>query len=110
MRSADPTANPYLLLAACLAAGLDGIKEEKMPMDPVTCNLFEVSEEKRSEMGIKPLPSTLHNALKAFRQDKLIEDALGDHLTQSFLSSKELEWSQYAETVSDWERKRYMGY
>ena len=110
MRSADPTANPYLLLAACLAAGLDGIKQERMPMDPVDCNLFDISEEERNKMGIKPLPSTLHNALKAFKEDKLIQDALGDHLTQSFTSSKELEWSQYAETVSDWERNRYMGY
>ncbi|MCX8737659.1 type I glutamate--ammonia ligase [Lactobacillus sp. B4026] len=110
MRSADPTANPYLLLAACLAAGLDGIKREEMPMDPIDCNLFDVSEEQRNEMGIKPLPSTLHNALKAFKEDKLIQAALGEHLTQSFTSSKELEWSQYAETVSDWERNRYMGY
>lgn len=110
MRSADPTANPYLLLAACLSAGLAGIKEEKMPMDPVTCNLFDLSEEQLNEMGIKPLPSTLHNALKAFKKDKLIQAALGEHLTQSFIDSKELEWSQYTQTVSDWERNRYMGY
>ena len=110
MRSADPTANPYLLLAACLSAGMAGIKEEKMPMDPVTCNLFDLSEEQLNEMGIKPLPSTLHNALKAFKKDKLIQNALGKHLTQSFIDSKELEWSQYTQTVSDWERNRYMGY
>ena len=110
MRSADPTANPYLLLAACLSAGMAGIKEEKMPMDPVTCNLFDLSEDQLNEMGIKPLPSTLHNALKAFKKDKLIQDALGEHLTQSFIDSKELEWSQYTQTVSDWERNRYMGY
>ena len=110
MRSADPTANPYLLLAACLSAGMAGIKEEKMPMAPVTCNLFTLSEKQRNEMGIKPLPSTLHNALKAFKEDKLIQDALGEHLTQSFIDSKELEWSQYTQTVSDWERNRYMGY
>ena len=110
MRSADPTANPYLLLAACLSAGLAGIKKEKMPMEPVTCNLFDLSEKQRNEMGIKPLPSTLHNALKAFKKDQLIQDALGEHLTQSFIDSKELEWSQYTQTVSDWERNRYMGY
>ena len=110
MRSADPTANPYLLLAACLSAGMAGIKEEKMPMDPVTCNLFDLNEEQLNEMGIKPLPSTLHNALKAFKKDKLIQNALGEHLTQSFIDSKELEWSQYTQTVSDWERNRYMGY
>ena len=110
MRSADPTANPYLLLAACLSAGMAGIKEEKMPMDPVTCNLFDLNEAQLNEMGIKPLPSTLHNALKAFKKDKLIQNALGEHLTQSFIDSKELEWSQYTQTVSDWERNRYMGY
>jgi glutamine synthetase len=110
MRSADPTANPYLLLAACLTAGLAGIKEEKMPMDPIDCNLFEMSEEERDKLGIKPLPSTLHNALKAFKKDQLMQDSLGEHLTQSFISSKELEWSQYTQTVSAWERNRYMGY
>jgi glutamine synthetase len=110
MRSADPTANPYLLLAACLTAGLAGIEKAKLPMDPIDGNLFEMSEEERNKLGIKPLPSTLHNALKAFKKDQLIQDALGEHLTQSFISSKELEWSQYTQTVSTWERNRYMGY
>ncbi|QNQ83928.1 type I glutamate--ammonia ligase [Lactobacillus sp. PV037] len=110
MRSADPTANPYLLLAAALKAGLQGIKEEKMPMEPVTSNVFEMSEDERNERGIKPLPSTLHNAIKAFKEDELIQDALGKHLTQSFIDSKELEWSQYTQSVSDWERNKYMNY
>lgn len=110
MRSADPTANPYLLLAACLSAGLNGIKEAKKPMAPITSNVFEMSEEERAERGIKPLPSTLHNAVKAFKADPLIQKALGEHLTQSFIDSKNLEWSKYNQSVSDWERDRYMGY
>lgn len=110
MRSADPTANPYLLLAACLTAGLNGIKEAKKPMAPITSNVFEMSEEERAKRGIKPLPSTLHNAVKAFKADPLIQEALGEHLTQSFIDSKNLEWSKYTESVSDWERDRYMGY
>lgn len=110
MRSADPTANPYLLLAACLTAGLNGIKEAKKPMAPITSNVFEMSEEERSKRGIKPLPSTLHNAVKAFKADPLIQEALGEHLTQSFIDSKNLEWSKYTQSVSDWERDRYMGY
>ncbi|MEY8531495.1 type I glutamate--ammonia ligase [Lactobacillus taiwanensis] len=110
MRSADPTANPYLLLAACLSAGLNGIKEAKKPMAPITSNVFEMSEEERAERGIKPLPSTLHNAVKAFKADPLIQAALGEHLTQSFIDSKNLEWSKYNQSVSDWERDRYMGY
>lgn len=110
MRSADPTANPYLLLAACLSAGLNGIKEAKKPMAPITSNVFEMSEEERAERGIKPLPSTLHNAVKVFKADPLIQKALGEHLTQSFIDSKNLEWSKYNQSVSDWERDRYMGY
>ena len=110
MRSADPTANPYLLLAACLTAGLNGIKEAKKPMAPITSNVFEMSEEERAKRGIKPLPSTLHNAVKAFKADPLIQEALGEHLTQSFIGSKNLEWSKYTQSVSDWERDRYMGY
>lgn len=110
MRSADPTANPYLLLAACLTAGLNGIKEAKKPMAPITSNVFEMSEEERAKRGIKPLPSTLHNAVKAFKADPLIQEALGEHLTQSFIDSKNLEWSKYTQSVFDWERDRYMGY
>lgn len=110
MRSADPTANPYLLLAACLTAGLNGIKEAKKPMAPITSNVFEMSEEERAKRGIKPLPSILHNAVKAFKADPLIQEALGEHLTQSFIDSKNLEWSKYTQSVSDWERDRYMGY
>lgn len=110
MRSADPTANPYLLLAACLSAGLNGIKEAKKPMAPITSNVFEMSEEERAERGIKPLPSTLHNAVKAFKADPLIQKALGEHLTQSFIDSKNFEWSKYNQSVFDWERDRYMGY
>lgn len=110
MRSADPTANPYLLLAACLTAGLNGIKEAKKPMAPITSNVFEMSEEERAKRGIKPLPSNLHNAVKAFKADPLIQEALGEHLTQSFIDSKNLEWSKYTQSVSDWERDRYMGY
>lgn len=110
LRSADPTANPYLLLAATLKAGLNGIKEAKMPMEPVISNVFEMSEEKRKELGIKPLPSTLHNAIKAFKADKLIQEALGEHLTKSFIDSKELEWARYTQSVSEWERQRYINY
>ena len=110
MRSADPTANPYLLLVACLSAGLNGIKEAKKPMAPITSNVFEMSEEERAKRGIKPLPSTLHNAVKAFKADPLIQKALGEHLTQSFIDSKNLEWAKYNQSVSDWERDRYMGY
>jgi glutamine synthetase len=110
LRSADPMANPYLLVAAVLTAGLQGIKDAKLPMKPVTSNIFEMTPATREKLGLKPLPSTLHNAIKSFEADKLMESALGEHLTKSFIESKELEWSQYTQSVSTWERNRYMGY
>jgi glutamine synthetase len=110
LRSADPMANPYLLVAAVLTAGLQGIKDAELPMKPVTSNIFEMSQAQRDKLGLKPLPSTLHNAIKSFEADKLMGAALGNHLTKSFIESKELEWSQYTQSVSNWERNRYMGY
>lgn len=110
LRSADPTANPYLLLAATLKAGLEGIKAQKLPMEAITGNVFEMSEEERNARGITPLPSTLHNAIKAFKEDKLIQEALGDQLTRSFIDSKELEWAKYTQSVSEWELERYINY
>ena len=71
---------------------------------------MRIVSDKKKERGIIALPSTLHNATKYFKQDKLIQAALGEHLTQSFIESKELEWAQYTPSVSDWERNRYMNY
>lgn len=110
LRSADPTANPYLLLAATLKAGLDGIKQAKMPMPPISGNVFEMTETERLAAGIQPLPSTLHNAIKAFKEDKLIQEALGEHLTRRFIESKELEWAKYTQSVSRWELEHYIDY
>lgn len=110
LRSADPTANPYLLLAATLKAGLDGIKAQKLPMPAVTSNVFEMTESERKSLGIHPLPSTLHNAIKAFKADKLMQEALGEQLTKSFVESKELEWAKYTQSVSEWELEHYINY
>ena len=110
MRSTDPTANPYLLLSACLKAGLTGIKEGKLPMAPVTSNLFEMTDDERKELGIKPLPSTLHNAIKAFKEDEVVKSAFSEHIVDSFLELKETEWALYTQSVSEWEVKRYFNY
>lgn len=110
MRSADPTANPYLLLSACLKAGLTGIKEAKLPMSPVTSNIFEMTDEEREAAGIKPLPSTLHNAIKAFKEDEVIKSAFSEHIVDSFIEMREVEWASYSQSVSAWEVKRYFNY
>ena len=81
-----------------------------MPMPPISGNVFEMTETERLAAGIQPLPSTLHNAIKAFKEDKLIQEALGEHLTRRFIESKELEWAKYTQSVSRWELEHYIDY
>ncbi|MCP0886784.1 type I glutamate--ammonia ligase [Ligilactobacillus sp. WILCCON 0076] len=108
LRSVDPSANPYLAIAAVLAAGLDGLKNKLEPSKPVDRNIYSMTEEERAAVGIVDLPSTLHNALKALRTDEVIKDAMGSHLYSNFMEGKRLEWEAYRLEVSQWERDQYL--
>ena len=108
VRSVDPSANPYLALAVILKAGLDGIKNKLSLQDPIDLNLYELNREERLERGVEDLPSTLYNALKAMRDDKLVKEALGDHIYKAFYEHKMVEWDQYRANVSDWELEQYL--
>ncbi|WP_125767019.1 type I glutamate--ammonia ligase [Lapidilactobacillus wuchangensis] len=108
LRSVDPSANPYLAIASILGAGLAGLAEKANPVDPIDCNIYDLTPEQRRAAHIDDLPSTLHNALKALEGDEVVKSALGPHLYQSFMESKRQEWSAYRQTVSGWERKQYM--
>lgn len=108
MRSVDPTANPYLAIASILACGLQGIKEQKDPLAPVNRNIYTMTEEERHANGIYDLPSTLHNAVKALKEDPVVISSMGEHLYKSFVDSRELEWSAYRQTVSKWECDQYL--
>lgn len=108
LRSVDPSANPYMAVAAVLAAGLDGLKNKIEPAQPVDRNIYSMTEDERKAAGIIDLPSTLHNALKAMREDEVIKDALGNHLYSNFMEGKRLEWDAYRLEVSQWERDQYL--
>ena len=108
LRSVDPSANPYMAVAAVLAAGLDGLKNKIEPAQPVDRNIYSMTEDERKAAGIVDLPSTLHNALKAMREDEVIKDALGNHLYSNFMEGKRLEWDAYRLEVSQWERDHYL--
>lgn len=108
MRSVDPTANPYLAIAAILDCGLEGIKEQKAPVAPVNRNIYTMSEAERQANKIYDLPSTLHNAIKALKKDSIVINSMGEHLYKSFVDSRELEWAAYRQTVSEWERDQYL--
>ncbi|MCM3214497.1 type I glutamate--ammonia ligase [Niallia taxi] len=108
VRSVDPAANPYLAMAALLAAGLDGIKNELTPPAPVDRNIYIMSKEERLAEGIVDLPSTLADALTELKQDQTMIDALGEHIFVHFVEAKEIEWDMFRTQVHPWERDQYM--
>ena len=108
LRSVDPAANPYLAVAAVLAAGLDGLKNKIMPPKAIDRNIYSMDEDERKANQIEDLPSTLHNALKELRNDQVMKDALGTHLYKNFMTAKGIEWDAYREQVFEWERDHYM--
>ncbi|KRN03868.1 type I glutamate--ammonia ligase [Holzapfeliella floricola] len=108
LRSVDPAANPYLAIAGILSAGLEGLETKELPVESVDRNIYHMTDEERRENNITDLPGTLNEAVDEFAEDAVIKEALGEHLTQSFIDSKKLEWSAYRQTVSEWEREQYM--
>ena len=79
LRSPDPSTNPYLCLACCLAAGMDGIKNNLPAPDSVDVNLFKSTQEERDALGVKNLPGSLYEALKTMEEDGLVKEVLGEH-------------------------------
>ena len=107
-RSPDPACNPYLVFAVMLAAGLEGIeKGYKLPA-PVEENVFEMAEDERQRRGIETLPGSLFEAILIIEDSELVRKALGDHLFNSFIKNKKIEWDLYRTQVTDYELKRYL--
>jgi glutamine synthetase len=108
LRSPDPCANPYLTLAVCLRAGLDGIRHQIMPPPCVEGNVFNMSREERSVRKIESLPGTLSEALEEMERDDLIKEVLGDHIWHKYLEAKKEEWHRYRSQVTNWELQEYL--
>lgn len=109
LRMPDPAANPYLALAVQLAAGLDGVKNELTPPEPVNKNMFTMSHRERRKHRIAELPRDLHEALNTLEKDQVIRDALGEHIYERFMDAKRQEWLEYSASVSSWEIDRFLG-
>ena len=109
-RLPDPAANPYLALVVQLAAGLDGIHERTDPGDPVNKNIARMSFRERRKYRIDDLPRDLHEALDYLEKDRVIRDALGEHIYERYVDAKREEWEEYIGRVSAWEVERYMGH
>jgi len=105
LRCPDPACNPYLAFTVMLKCGLDGIKNDYPLPDATEEDLYE-SETARA--GLQTLPGSLREALDAFEQDSVVQDALGPHITEKFIDAKSLEWDDYRLDVSRWELNRYL--
>ncbi len=107
-RVPDPACNPYLAFSVMLAAGLEGIEKEYELPNPIEGNVFEMSSEEREERGIGSLPGNLSEAISLTEKSQLVRKTLGDHLFDSFIKNKKIEWDQYRTQVTEYELKRYL--
>ncbi|MBQ1242196.1 MAG: type I glutamate--ammonia ligase [Oscillospiraceae bacterium] len=108
LRNPDPSCNPYLALAVCLAAGLDGIRRGLTPPAEIVENIYELNAEERKAHGITSLPSSLRQAIDALRADELLSETLGKHALTQYIAGKESELESYCTRVSSWEIERYI--
>ena len=108
LRSVDPSTNPYLALAVLLASGLDGIKNKLVAPAPIDRNIYVMNKEERYANDIHDLPTNLEDALLELQKDELVLEALGEHISRSFLEAKEIEVATYLSQVTDWELKQYL--
>ena len=108
LRNPDPAANPYLALAVCLAAGMEGIKKQMEPPKAVEMNIYKMSKEEKEEKGIELLPLDLSAALDELEKDHFIREVLGNHIFRNFIDGKRDEWDAYRQQVSAWEVDEYL--
>lgn len=101
LRSPDGAANPYLVMAACLSAGMEGIKEGLEP--PASQD-----EEPGNEAEAQKLPRTLHEAVKLFREDAFLQKVVGKHISEHLIQTKDEEWNEYCKQVTGWEMEQYI--
>lgn len=110
VRSVDPTANPYLALAAILKAGLDGIKRKLEEPTPIDRNIYAMTQAERANAGIHDLPTDLREALEELERDDVMQAALGRHIYGNFVETKQVEWSAYRSQVTKWEHDTYFNF
>jgi glutamine synthetase len=108
VRTADSAVNFYLGAALVLAAGMDGIRRELKPADPVNIDTYKVSEKDLAGMGVRRLPWTLGEAITAFEESDFVQKVLGAELHATYAQLKREEWQEYNTVVSNWEQDKYL--
>ena len=101
LRFPDGTANPYLMLATCIAAGLDGIKNNIPAGEDLAKSNIDIT-------SLEMLPGNLKEAILELKKDEVVSSVIGEELTNIFTEIKYNEWSDYMREVSEWEINRYL--
>lgn len=107
-RSPDNTAQPYLMVAGLLAAGLDGIRNRIDPGPPYEGDVKHLGPEEIAAAGLRFLPRTLPDALAALERDEVVAGAVGPEALRHFLAVKRGELETYETVVHEWERDSYL--
>ncbi|TWD83157.1 L-glutamine synthetase [Kribbella amoyensis] len=107
-RSLDSAANPYLAFALMLAAGLKGIEEGYELPREVEDDIWSLTDRERRALGIKPLPSSLAEAISAMEDSELVAETLGEHVFDFFLRNKRVEWQDYRRQVTPFELNKLL--
>ena len=107
-RVPDPACNPYLAFSVLLAAGLEGIEKNYPLGAAIEENVYEMSPEEREKRGINSLPGNLFDAVSATEKSKVVRRALGEHVFNSFVQNKKIEWNEYRTQITAYELKRYL--
>ena len=90
------------------AAGLEGILNKIEPPSPIDENIYFMSDNRKKELGIEQLPSSLKEALEYMKEDELIKEVLGEHIFSKFIEMKEREYKEYSIRISQWEIENYL--
>jgi len=108
VRSPDPACNPYLAFALMLASGLKGLEEKLELLPSVEKDIYHMSDQEREKLHIGCLPGTLEEAISLFEKSKLAKEILGDHIFESLIANKKMEWDNYRIHVSQFEIDNYL--
>jgi len=108
IRCPDPSCNPYLAFAVMLKAGLDGIKNDLQPPEPVEENIYELDGEMLVQKNIDLLPTSLAEALDALKKDRVLQEILGKHLFERYIDVKTKECDEFKKQVTSWEIETYL--
>ena len=108
LRSPDPTCNPYLAFACMLNAGLKGIEKGYKLPDPTEVDVYHLSGDELSQLGINQLPGSLIEAIDYAEKSELLRETLGDHIFEQLIASKKIEWDDYRTKVFPYELERYL--